>query len=347
MKQQHGPNERIKYRYFEYLAAAKSNGEQSIDAAAKALHRFEAHTGFQDFKAFHTKQAISFKANLTSQKTMRTKEPLSAATVYSTLAAIKAFFQWLSCQPGYKSRLTQADAEYFNVSARDAAIAKARRLKPVPSLEQIRHVIKSMPYLTDIDRRNRALIAFAILTGARDNAIASIRLGDIDLNEKAVIQDARHVRTKFAKSQTTTFFPVGEEFHSIVVEWMNFLLNERLWGLHDPLFPMTKIAVGKDRRFAAVGLDRKGWNNAGPIRAIFKDAFIASGLPYYNPHSFRSTLARLGQQRCANLEDLKAWSQNLGHDDLRTTMVSYGRLDGYRQAELIRAMSDKSSVPLK
>ena len=339
--QQHGPNERIKYRYFEYLAAAKSNGEPSIDAAARALHRFETYIRFKDFKTFHTKQAAGFKAHLAGLSNGRTRETLSPATTYSTLMALKAFFQWLADQPGYRSRLTRSDAEYFNPSSRDTAIAKARRQSPVPTLEQIRHVVSTMPFKSDIELRNRALITFAIVTGARDNAIASIRLGDINLQERSVTQDARHVRTKFSKTQTTTFFPVGDYFFEILVDWINYLKIERLWGLDDPLFPATRVKVGADQRFAAGGLDRKLWSNACPIRTIFKKAFAAAGLSYFNPHSFRHTLGRLAQERCRNYEELKAWSQNLGHDDLRTTMVSYGEIAGYRQAEVMRVMTDR------
>ena len=40
----------------------------------------------------------------------------------------------------------------------------------------------------------------------------------------------------------------------------------------------------------------QNWSNAGPIRTIFKNAFAAAGLPYFNPHSFRKTLALLGRQ---------------------------------------------------
>ncbi len=338
MKQQHGPNERIKHHYYEYLAAVNGNGEASIDAVAKALHVFETYTGFKDFKAFHTSQAIGFKKYLASQKNRRTKEPLSSATTYSTLAALKAFFQWLSGKKGYRSRLTRSDPDYFNPSSRDTAIAKARRHKAVPTVDQIRHVVNSMPCRTDLERRDRTLIATAILTGARDNALASLQLGDVNLDELSVTQDARHVRTKFSKTQTTIFYPVGEDFLAILAEWVKFLAREKLWSLTDPLFPATKIEIGKDRRFAAAGLDRKGWANAGPIRAIFKDAFEAAGLPYFNPHSFRHTLARLAPHHGDGYEQLKCWSQNLGHDDLKTTMVSYGEIAGYRQAEVMRAM---------
>jgi hypothetical protein len=85
----------------------------------------------------------------------------------------KRFFVWLAGQPGYRSLITYADAEYFNLSAKDTRIAKATRPARVPTLEQIRHVVRSMPASTDIERRGRALIAFTILTGARDGAIAS------------------------------------------------------------------------------------------------------------------------------------------------------------------------------
>jgi integrase/recombinase XerD len=77
----------------------------------------------------------------------------------------------------------------------------------VPTIAQIEHVIQAMPANSDIERRNRALIAFALVTGARDSAIASFKLKHIDIAAGKVIQDAREVRTKFSKSFTTVFFP--------------------------------------------------------------------------------------------------------------------------------------------
>jgi integrase/recombinase XerD len=59
-----------------------------------------------------------------------------------------------------------------------------------------------------LQRRDKALFAFLMLTGARDGAIASFRLKHIDLVQACVHQDARDVKTKFAKTFTTTFFPV-------------------------------------------------------------------------------------------------------------------------------------------
>ncbi len=95
--------------------------------------------------------------------------------------------------------------------------------------------------------------------------------------------------------------------------------------------------MGDNFRFAVAGLDRKHWSSAGPIRTIFKGAFTAACLPYFNPHSFRKTLALLGGQKCKTPEEYKAWAQNLGHEDVLTTFRSYGDVSSYRQAEIIRS----------
>lgn len=58
-----------------------------------------------------------------------------------------------------RGRLTYSDAEYFNQSDKDSRIAGAHRVRPVPTLEQIRHVLGTMPSQTAIQKRDRALIA--------------------------------------------------------------------------------------------------------------------------------------------------------------------------------------------
>jgi integrase len=334
----HNPqNERIKRAYFTYLTEAKGFSEVTLDGVAKALSRFETYTKFRDFKAFRIEQAKGFKPSLAEQKSIRTKGRLSKATLYSTLNALKRFFTWLAGQPGYRSKISYSDAEYFNLSAKETRIAKAHRDARVPTLEQIQHVIRGMPATTEIERRDRALVAFTILTGARDGAIASFKLKHVDIDDGKIDQDARQVNTKFSKTFTTWFFPVGDDIRQIVSDWVSYLRRDQLWGLDDPLFPATKVA-GHTGHFEVCGLDRKHWQNAGPIRSIFKYAFVAAGLTYFNPHSFRKTLTLLGGQICKSPEQYKAWSQNLGHESVLTTFSSYGDVAGHRQAEIIRTL---------
>ena len=338
MKKHNPVNERIKRQYFSFLKEAKRHSEPTVDAAAKALNRFEVYTKYRDFKAFHFEQAIAFKKHLAEQKGKQSGQKLSKATLHSTLTQLKRFFEWLSDKPGYKSRLRYSDAEYFNLSDNDTRIATARREQKVPTLEQIKHVIKMMPNVTDIERRNRALVAFTLLTGARDSAIASMKLKHIDLITNSVYQDAREVMTKFRKTFNTFFFPVGDEARMIVVEWVTYLRDEKLWGNDDPLFPMTRMGLSATRQFEVAGLARDHWSTASPIRKIFHEAFVRAGLPYFNPHSFRNTLVRLGEEVCKTPEDFKSWSQNLGHEKVLTTFLSYGEVGYRRQGEIMKGL---------
>src|SRR5262249_53133278 len=109
-------------------------------------------------------------------------------------------------------------------------------------------------------------------------------LKHIDIDQGRIDQDARQVKTKFSKSFTTWFFPVGDDIRQIVVEWVQYLRQEN--------------------------------------------------------HSFRKTLALLGGQICKSPEEYKAWSQNLGHENVLTTFSSYGDVAGHRQAEIIRALGN-------
>lgn len=101
---------------------------------------------------FHFEQAIAFKRRLGEQQSKVTGEKLSKATLHATLAHLKRFFQWLSGQPRYKSRLRYSDADYFSLSDKDTRIATARRESRFPTLEQVNHVIARMPTGTEIER---------------------------------------------------------------------------------------------------------------------------------------------------------------------------------------------------
>lgn len=345
MPNHNAENERIKHRYFAYLKEAQRRGEPSVDAAAKAFSRFESYTRFKSFRAFHYEQAIGFKHHLAEQTNARTRKPLSKATILSTLAALKAFFFWLAGQPGYRSRLTYSDANYFNMGERDTRIARTRLEKAYPTLEQVQHVISLMPADDPIQLRDRALVAFILLTGARDGAVVSLKLKHVDLAEGCVVQDAREVATKFGKSYTTWFFPVGQTPLRIVREWIEFLTTSMLWGPTDPLFPATLVEGGAGQGFRAVGLARQHWTTADRVRSVFKHAFIAAGLPYYSPHRLRDTLAALGKRYCRSPEEFQAWGQNLGHSSMATTFANYGPVVGARQAEIIRGIAVGSTPP--
>ena len=348
MMKTNAANERIKREYFRYLRQAMGRDEATIDAVAKSLARFEGATGGKDFKRFHREQAVAFKNRLAETDNARTGSRLSKATMLAVVRELRAFFLWLAREPGFRSHIALADANYFNMPEKDVAVARARRETAVPTIDQVRHAISIMPDGTAIERRNKALIAFAMLTGARVGALASFRLGHVNIAGGFVEQDARTVRTKAAKTFRTYFMPVNEDALAIVADWTKELAREHLWGPDDPLFPATEMGLAPDGGFAAVGLARHCWASGAPVREIFRSAFAAARLPYFNPHSFRAMLVRYAMALDLSPAAMKAWSQNLGHTDVLTTFTSYGEVPVHRQGELIQGeFGDESKAVIR
>ena len=252
---------------------------------------------------------MSFKEHLASERHVKTGKPLSKATLYGTLKAVQAFLEWLSREPGYRSHVHVSDAAYFRPNDNDARIATAHRDRPAPSVEQVRQVIASMPTASVVQRRDRAVVALILLTGARDAAVASLRIKHLDIGRRQLVQDAREVKTKRAKTFTTTFFPVSDEAEAVVAAWKMELTNEHKFGPDDPLFPATKNGLDAAGLFAPVGLERAQWTTAAPIRALFRKAFECAGFPYYGPHSLRRTLTAVAYDRNLGPRELKSWSQ--------------------------------------
>jgi integrase len=175
--------------------------------------------------------------------------------------------------------------------------------------------------------------------------VVSLKLKHLDIVKRTLVQDAREVHTKRGKTIITALFPVGEEPLGIVTAWVEYLRTDLHFGPDDPLFPATHVALDGNRQFAPIGLNRSHWTTTAPVRKVFKDAFARAGLPYHNPHSFRSTLARLGEQKCRTPEDFKAWSQNLGHTGVLTTFSAYGKVAEHRQCEIITELGKSPQIP--
>ncbi len=274
---------RMAYR-FTGLQKLLSFGAYPAVGLAAARHKRE------DAKKLQKRQAETINE--------RTRKPFAKATIKSRFDALQAFWNWLADQSVYRSKIKHSDSDYFNLSANDSRIATTKREKPVPALADVHRVIESMKADAPFEKRARAIVAFTLLTAARDDAIASLSLKHIDLQNRFVMMDARQVRTKFRKTFKTTFYQVGGKAEAIVVEWVQFLKTELAFDADNPLFPSTLMRLEQNGSFTPSGFKREHWKNADAIRSIFKDVFAEAGMPYFNAHSVRSTIARLSERVC-------------------------------------------------
>lgn len=125
------------------------------------------------------------------------------------------------------------------------------------------------------------------------------------------------------------------EYRACFDQWVTYLKREKLFGSDDPLFPPAKIKP-IDGEFKVVGLERETYKNANAIRTAIKEAFTRAYLPPFTPHAFRKTLVKWADIRYPTREAFKAFSQNIGHSNVVTTVSAYCPVSIERQAELIK-----------
>ncbi len=307
----------------------------SVDKSAAAISTYEAFLDGKDFRSFHSERARSFKRRLSSQQNQRTGARLSQTSINGVLREVQTFYGWLADQPGYKSRISRSDIEFLGTDRKSDAARRSSCWKPHPSPVQVLRLLETMPGETVLQRRNRALVAFLFLSGSREGAAITLRLGNVDLANACVHFDARTVDTKFGKNFTTAFYPIGGSCEQLIRDWISELRTQYHFSDSDPLFPKTRVGVGASRHFEALGIDQAPWSNPSSAAKIFKQAFTDAGLPPFSPHRVRDTLAELSKDHCRTPEDYKAWSQNMGHDDVLTTFRSYGSVAPGRQVDLM------------
>jgi integrase len=329
-------NDRVKREYLVYLKDARQRSVATVDQVRHAIDRLEIYTGFKDFGTFNKEQALGFKKALVATKARRSGKPISTATAYHVLQALKEFLAWLHGRPGYRRRIDPVHIAYLNLTTNDERVARATCPKSYATVEQYRAAVLAMPVGNEVERRDQALLAFLLLTAMRDAAVVGLKLKHISVERSYVFQDPREIKTKFRKPIETTFLPVGEDIAAIVRDWVGYLTTEKLYGPHDPLFPKTAVQPDEHRSFAVRGLTRDHWANAAPVRQIFRTAFARVSLPYVRPHSIRDTVTQLAYKLELNVEQMKAFSQNIGHENMMTTLCSYGSVSPERQAEIIR-----------
>ena len=331
-------NERAKRDYVFFLEQTEGLDEKSTDKVLAALRKFEESTGGKPFSKFHIEQAAGFKRSLERAKNPRTNKALSHSTVDATLAIVRKFFIWLAGRQGYRSKFTYSDADYFKNNRKNARIAHAERDVPHPSMEAARRAFEGMPWGTEAEKRDKALFAFLMLTGARIGAVATLKLKHVNLPEQHVRQDAREVATKNAKDIDTWFFPVDRAYLDCFTDWLTYLKADKFFGQEDALFPKPLVGRKEGQGFANLGLSRECYSSTARLNKVIRTAFANVQLPEYTPHSFRKTLALYGNTVCKDIEAFKAWSMNLGHEKMATTINSYLPVSRQRQKQIIQGL---------
>jgi integrase/recombinase XerD len=206
--------------------------------------------------------------------------------------------------------------------------------------------VASIDQTFEIGKRDAALIAYLLLTGMRDLAVATFPIGCFERATLLIKQDpAKGVKTKRKKTIYSQLLQFDESLVRVVLNWYDYLVNERQFKPTDPLFPQTNIRQSADGySFESHGVKPEFWQTASPIRKILLDRSREANLPYFKPHLFRRAAIRLATPFAKNAEQIRALSQNFGHDNIGTTLMTYGMLDTHEVIDIVGKI-DFSATP--
>ncbi len=334
-------NEVMKKQFFLYLKEVKGFSKDSIDAYERGVLLWQECHENKDFAGFGKQQVRAFKDWL-KNRTNRNGEALSLTYLYNVLRRLRGFFEWLSMQPHYKSKINQVVVEYLSLSKKETRIAIQPNKRNIPDIEDVIKVIEAIQIKSDADSRDRALLCFTLLTGARISAVYSLPMQAFDEDTLTVDQNPKlGVKTKFSKRIVTTFFPI--EYTKAVdyfLDWYRYLKKVKRFGPEAPVFPQSIVENGDENiSYHNTGeVEPVFWKSSNPVRKIFQKRFLDAEIPYYHPHTFRHLVVKEFAKTRLTEEEKKAISQNLGHENTGTTFGSYGygHIQEERQIDIVK-----------
>jgi integrase len=330
-------NERIKHRYFDRKLGRYD--KKTVDMIVAAIGVYEEYSGYKDFKSFCYDDVKGF------QKFVLIKYAHSIQTAHRIMSNLREFFFWLREQDGYK-KIKFDDADDLQLSRKDKARAKAAKPKDYLSLEKWQDLALNFNPQTDIEYRGQAMIVALLLTGARADALISFNIGDFNLERSYAYQDAEHVNSKNSDSYKTNLSKLKPELRQILDGWIDKLINEHGFTNDDPLFPRVNITTNEYDLFQNNGFLKERIKSTTILREELYKQLEKAGLGHFTPHTIRNSIVSLFHSLPLTLEQQKAISQNMSHQNLGTT-VGYCQVSEFRQDELIGDLDIEQLLKIK
>lgn len=269
--------------FLEYLTVELGLSANTRQAYERDLRLFCKTLGFKNSDALVN---VS-REQITGYMTQLKEKGLAAATIARKLAAIKAFYRFMTAE-GYM------DANPAEVVE---AGTKGIKLPRVLSEDEVVRLLNQPDITTAEGFRDRTMLEVLYATGMRVSELISLTLERVDLNMKYIIA--------FGKGSKERIVPLG----SVAAEFLQQYLEKVRPKL-------THAGRNTNIVFLALGgheLTRQRFWQI--IRTYGKEAGINKALtPHILRHSFATHLLDNGA-------DLRSVQELLGHSDISTTQI--------------------------
>ena len=269
--------------FLEYLTVELGLSANTRQAYERDLRLFCKTLGFKNSDALVNVN----REQITGYMTQLKEKGLAAATIARKLAAIKAFYRFMTAE-GYM------DANPAEVVE---AGTKGIKLPRVLSEDEVVRLLNQPDITTTEGFRDRTMLEVLYATGMRVSELINLTLERVDLNMKYIIA--------FGKGSKERIVPLG----SVAAEFLQHYLEKVRPKL-------THAGRNTNIVFLAFGgheLTRQRFWQI--IRAYGRKANINKALtPHILRHSFATHLLDNGA-------DLRSVQELLGHSDISTTQI--------------------------
>lgn len=271
-----------------------------------------------------------FLANLKSEKTGKF---LSPASLQRACGEARRFFKWARLNKAEYKKIPESWIETIQ-PPRSRGKQSELVKREYYSLEEIRKLV-SLSTERLIDKRDRAATAFLFLTGVRIGAFVSLPVHCVDLKNQTIYQlPSEGVETKNSKALKTYILQI-EDLLEIVQDWDTFIRAE----LGEDAFWFPNLARDGDKW--VLGGEGKTESRRMAYSRGLKRMCKRTKIEYKSPHKIRHGYGVYGVKHAQTVEELKAISQNMGHESLSITDRLYSQLAGNEVKRVVVGLSRK------
>jgi len=199
--------------------------------------------------------------------------------------------------------------------------------------------LATAPARTLTEQRDRAAACMLFLSGMRATAFVTLPLSAVNLERFEVHQwPSLGVRTKNGKAATTYLLQSAEVGPLLDVARAWDTLARRTL---EPAAPWYALLDRTGEAFAEE--QTPGQARVQNLARHLEMLCVRAGLPYRSPHKFRHGFAVYALSLCDTMEDFKAVSQNLMHEQMGTTDAIYSVMLHNQVAERMAALGQRGS----
>ena len=279
----------------------------------------------------------TFPRFLLTARNDRSKKTLSASSMQRACGEARSFFNWikLSHPSLYK------DIKPLWIMSLRPGRANSVQTELVEreyyTLKEIRQLVGIEPERL-IDQRDRAAVAMLFISGMRISAFVTLPISCVDLQNQSIDQfPSEGVKTKNSKAARTFLLPIDDLFQ-IVVEWDTLVRSQ----FNPSAYWYPNLTTD--------GIDFLSEQKAGTSdsrRVSFsrnlKRFCQLVNIPYRSPHKIRNGHGVYAVKKATDIEEFKAYSQNMMHESMEITDRLYGRLNGDDVKAVITNKSSSSN----